>query len=303
MSNNRYFWDDYWQRGPLDVKNGIKARTRRGDVGATWWSRRWVSVIESFNMGDRLDRGRYYARRGQVMSIEIEPGVIRARVQGSRPRPYTVLIKLKPLTARQWNTVLDSLAGQAVFAAKLLAGVMPEHIEDAFRDAGLRLFPARHHDLETACSCPDEANPCKHIAAVYFLLAEHFDDDPFLVFKLRGRTKDEVISALRKRRDAATEPKAASRRVRATAPAEDPAAFWRAATPLASFTVSPRPADVLRATLRRLGLPPFGATSKEAFRFLCRAYDATARAALHAAHKPSESPVNGATDSRQRRSS
>src|SRR5437588_12759165 len=97
------------------------------------------------------------------------------------------------------------MASQAIFAAKLLAGEMPQDIEEAFSAVQISLFPLATTDLDTDCSCPDWANPCKHIAAVYYLLAERFDEDPFLIFKLRGRTKEQIIQVLREKR-AQTQP-------------------------------------------------------------------------------------------------
>jgi uncharacterized Zn finger protein len=129
-----------------------------------------------------------------VLSINIEKGAVTARVQGSRARPYRVEIKVKTLGRPDWEKLTLALSGRPIFAAKLLAGQMPENIEDAFRDAGLSLFPDRGDDLETNCSCPDWSNPCKHIAAVYLLLGEEFDRDPFLIFKLRGAEREELLS-------------------------------------------------------------------------------------------------------------
>src|SRR5690348_15320563 len=141
-------WDDYeddWNyyrpAQPIRVEGGLKARSKQGAIGATWWSRRWIGVLESFSMGNRLTRGRSYARQGQVVSIDVEPGVVKAKVQGSQPRPYVVKIQLKPLTDQQWEQVADAMAEQAVFAAKLLAGEMPTNIEEAFSAVHLSLFP------------------------------------------------------------------------------------------------------------------------------------------------------------------
>jgi uncharacterized Zn finger protein len=148
----------------------------------------------------RLNRGRTYAREGQVLSLEEIEGSVQARVQGTRPRPYKVTIKLKPLTDSQWNKVIDALAGQALFAAQLLAGEMPQEIDAVFAAAGSSLFPATEKELATECSCPDWANPCKHVAATYYILAEQLDEDPFLLFRLRGRSQEQVMAALRARR-------------------------------------------------------------------------------------------------------
>ena len=194
--NNRYFKPSK----PREVKNGIKAKTKRGkSFGDTWWSKRWISVLESFGWDNRLQRGRTYARKGQVIDMEIEKGEVLSHVQGSRRKPYRVTIDMEQISDRDWEEVADAMAEQAIFAAKLLAGDMPEDIEDAFEAAGVNLFPWES-DLDTDCSCPDWANPCKHIAAVYYLLGERFDEDPFLIFLLRGRSKEELMETLRQRR-------------------------------------------------------------------------------------------------------
>src|SRR5262249_46475105 len=152
---------------PREAVGGIKAQSRAGDFGKSWWARRWQAVLDSFHLGGRLARGRTYARSGQVLNIDVEPGVVRARVQGSRPRPYDVRIGVTVLSDRQWAHLVEVLTGQALFVAKLLASEMPQDIEEVFQKARLSLFPAKRGDLRTNCSCPDEANPCKHIAAVY----------------------------------------------------------------------------------------------------------------------------------------
>src|SRR5438270_2178596 len=193
-------WNYYRPDKPIRVEGGIKTKSERGAIGSTWWSKRWIGVLESFSMGTRLTRGRSYARQGQVISIDVEPGIVTAKVQGSQPKPYNIKIRLKPLSDQDWDKVTEAMAAQALFAAKLLAGEMPTNIEEAFHAVNLSLFPTTVKDLVTDCSCPDWANPCKHIAAVYYLLAERFDQDPFLIFKLRGRTKEQIIEALREKR-------------------------------------------------------------------------------------------------------
>ena len=185
-------------RRPREAKGGIKAQSRRGDFGESWWAKRWIGKLESFNIGARLGRGRSYARSGQVLSITIEKGLVEAKVQGSRSRPYGVVIKVKPLSEADWRNLLEELSSQAFFAAKLLAGEMPREIEDVFKQAGLSLFPEKSGDLQTDCSCPDWSNPCKHIAAVYYLLGEEFDRNPFLIFKMRGLDREELLDGLGK---------------------------------------------------------------------------------------------------------
>jgi uncharacterized Zn finger protein len=182
---------------PLAVEGGIRARSQRGAIGEQWWSRRFVEVLESFGMSGRLARGRNYARRGQVLEFELGHGLVRARVQGSRPVPYQVRIGVLPLTSKQWRRVIEALRGQALFRAKLLAGEMPHEIEAVFADCGTPLFPRSARDLDLACSCPDWGVPCKHLAAVCYVLAEKFDEDPFGLLAWRGRDRAELLAALR----------------------------------------------------------------------------------------------------------
>jgi uncharacterized Zn finger protein len=189
-------WDYKDFRPTIDAKGGIKAQTKRGGFGESWWAKRWIAVLESFDIGSRLGRGRSYARKGQVLSIDIAAGVVRAKVQGSSPRPYQVTIKVTPLPESDWKKLAASLGSQAIFAAKLLAGEMPQEIEQGFAAVGLSLFPEKLRDLETSCSCPDWSNPCKHVAAVYYLLGEEFDRDPFLIFKLRGMSREAFLGSL-----------------------------------------------------------------------------------------------------------
>jgi uncharacterized Zn finger protein len=189
---------------PIKVDGGIQSRSQRGVFAANWWAKRWLAVLDRYGIGSRLQRGRSYARSGQVMNIDVQHGLVEARVQGSHPKPYNVEIQVSALPDSEWERVLDTISQQAIFAAQLLDSEMPQEIETAFEEAGASLFPAKTRDVVTECSCPDYSNPCKHIAAVYYLLGEQFDQDPFLIFTLRGRTREQVIEGLRKRRAAAT---------------------------------------------------------------------------------------------------
>ncbi len=183
---------------PRRVEGGVKARSKRGKIGEQWWSRRFISVLESFGMSGRLARGRNYARAGQILEFSLTTGVVTALVQGSRPKPYLVRIKVLPLTTAQWGEVEEVLAGQALFRARLLAGDMPDEIEEVFTACGTPLFPRSARDLDMSCSCPDWGVPCKHLAATCYVLAEAFDDDPFLMLAWRGRSRRDLLTALRR---------------------------------------------------------------------------------------------------------
>jgi uncharacterized Zn finger protein len=235
---SRWYYRDYYTPAPpRQVKGGIKAQTKRGGFGESWWAKRWIAVLESFNIGARLGRGRSYARRGQVVSIAVAKGSVTAAVQGTRAKPYGVAITVKSLSGPEWNKILKALSEQVIFAAKLLAGEMPDNIEDVFKEQKISLFPQKLKDLHTSCSCPDWSNPCKHIAAVYYLIGEEFDRDPFLIFKLRGMDRDELVRGLgqingnrkEKRRQPGSkieEPEPAFSQAPEPLPA-DPDLFWR----------------------------------------------------------------------------
>src|SRR5215472_9380030 len=249
---------------PIPVDGGIKAKSKRGIIGERWWSRRFIAVLESYGMSGRLQRGRSYARKGQVMEFELRQGRVTARVQGSRPQPYKVSIGVLPLTTRQWREVERRLASQALFRAKLLAGEMPAEIEGVFADCGTPLFPRSAADLDMRCSCPDWEVPCKHLAAVCYVLAEAFDDDPFGMLAWRGRGRDELLAALRRagpRQAAGSEGTVSGQRAVA---AEDSEAVSAARAVLADVTGPPLARSLAdfwspalsQARLRALAAPP-----------------------------------------------
>ena len=179
---------------PIEVDGGIAVRAKRGKIGEQWWSRRFVDVLERFCDPGRLTRGRAYARKGQVMDFSLSPGSVTARVQGSRPQPYEVTIAIDAFDETQWTSLTEALGARALYRAALLAGEMPHEIVDLFTEHDLPLFPDR---LDIRCSCPDWSVPCKHGSAVLYVLAEAFDDDPFLVLAWRGRAREALLDALR----------------------------------------------------------------------------------------------------------
>ncbi|MCL4502415.1 MAG: SWIM zinc finger family protein [Deltaproteobacteria bacterium] len=255
------WWRYYTPKPAREVKGGIKAHSRRGDFAASWWGKRWVKVLESFDIGKRLSRGRTYARKGQVMDIAIEKGAIQAAVQGSRSRPYQVKVSFRPLSRTQWRQVSKALADRFVSLARLLAGEMPEDIEEVFTSAGLSLFPHKLRDLETDCSCPDWSNPCKHTAAVFYLLAEEFDRDPFLLFKLRGLTREELFEVLGYAPDAPAvisrpDRNGVSESVHEESPF-DPTSFWGEEELPGDLFGEVRLPEVAAALPKRLGNFPF----------------------------------------------
>jgi uncharacterized Zn finger protein len=259
--NDFYFWRRRRPSVPREAKGGIKAQSKRGTFGESWWARRWIAVLESFNIGARLGRGRSYARSGQVLSIKIDKGKVGAKVQGSRPKPYDVKLQIKTLSASDWQKLVKVLSRQAIFSAKLLMGEMPLDIEKVFKEAALSLFPDKLKDLKTDCSCPDWSNPCKHIAAVYYLLAEEFDRDPFLIFKLRGMNREDLTVMLSRTGKKTTlrkaKPKQESQNEDEKALTSDISKFWNGEAISDDIFGEVRIPPIAAALPKRLGSFPF----------------------------------------------
>jgi uncharacterized Zn finger protein len=272
---------------PLPTEGGIEARSRRGAIGETWWSRRFIELLESFGAGSRLTRGRNYARAGQVTELEVEHGVVLAKVQGSRYSPYRVRIRFKALSENQWRRAEKAMAAQALPLAKLLAGEMPHDVEELFTSCKLTLFPRSTSELKATCTCPDAANPCKHIAAAYYILAERFDEDPFLIFTWRGRDQDELVESLRKRRAPAGQGAGRSTRSEQAARAPEPGmplsaaldSFWESGPELQALHVSPLAGEAPDALLRQLGPAPVEVEGRNLVELLAPAYATLAQAA------------------------
>lgn len=276
---SRYDYYDYFKPTKArETKDGIKARSKRGAFAKNWWATRWITALERLVDKGRLSRGRTYARKGQVTAIDETKTGISAKVQGSSRRPYKVSIDVNPLTDKQWETVLDILAEQAIFSVQLLAGEMPDDIEEVFTAAGVSLFPDSGKQLNTDCSCPDWANPCKHVAAVHYILGEQFDEDPFMIFRLRGRDQEAIIAGLRARR-------AGEDADDFEAEVEEPAApltetlsdFWGSPGGAIIKTTVKKPA-IEYPILKRLGQPSF--LREDMIATLGPAYRAVSRSAI-----------------------
>ncbi len=228
--------------------------------GLTWWGQRWIGALEALGRTytNRLPRGRTYARNGSVTDLNVAPGRVTARVAGRRPTPYRVSLRIPVFTDAQWTAATKALARQLRHAAALLDGRMPEDIDETLDAVGLSLFPGAR-ELTTKCSCPDVANPCKHVAAVHYTLAQTFDADPFLLPTLRGRDRAALLAGLRAARTGES----------ATPSDDDPSvdegiqiaalsapSLFEAAGNLAAIAVHPHEVTDPGAALRRLGPPP-----------------------------------------------
>ena len=170
----------------------------------TWWGDRFIQALEAFTDDNRLKRGRSYASGGKVKSFEIDLNKITAKVRGSvnpyfgvyKEPTYNIEIQITPIAKTRWNEAIQKLSSKASIISRLLLNEVPENIEDTFSDLGLHLLPHSSKDFKTKCSCPDYANPCKHIAGVYYLVASQLDNNPWLLFELRGLSKAELQAKL-----------------------------------------------------------------------------------------------------------
>lgn len=190
--------------GKSDAKSTDKAPTavRGKSMGNTWWGQRWIEALErsSRDVVARLGKGRAYARDGHVHGLKIGPGKVTATVTDDELDSYGVSLNLEAFNAAVWNQILQAMSQQALFAAQLLNGEMPRDVDRLFRSCGKSLFPANSHDIDADCSCDDWSSPCKHVAATHYVLGEALDRDPFLLFELRGRSKEQVLAGLNKLR-------------------------------------------------------------------------------------------------------
>ena len=271
----------------IPTDQGVATRSQRGAFVESWWAERWVAALERLITPLRLARGRTYARAGQVLSIQEDTGTVLAQVQGSRRTPYRVTIGLAPLPDAAWERVFGELSRRPDLAASLLAGEMPRDIDDVFAQAQAALFPTAPDHLRLHCNCPDKVTVCKHVAATCYLLGEQLDEDPFLLFRLRGRGREEVLEGLRRRAGAGSDGDASPRPATASpedgqepAPADaptplDPAGFWSAAEAPPRIDLPGERPDL--SLLRRLG--PFAALDDDLVARLGPVYRVVAAAA------------------------
>jgi uncharacterized Zn finger protein len=288
-------WGPEWETRPrIRPANGIRARSQRGAFAKSWWATRWISALERLVDRGRLTRGRTYARQGQVVKLDVRAGAIDAQVQGSRPTPYRVSIAVPVLSDAAWDRIVEALTERALYAAQLLDGEMPTDIEDVFATAGATLFPSAQGELIAGCSCPDWAELCKHSAAVCYLLGERFDEDPFLMFALRGRDRRAITTALRERRSAFARGEQAEdeheergdNQIRNLEPEDvrqHPERFWVPPSDLESLSMNFDPPELDALPIKRLGAPTFAPEPGEFMRTMEQAYKLISDEAHHLA--------------------
>jgi uncharacterized Zn finger protein len=178
------------------TKGGIKSGNKQGNYGRTWWGDRWLKVFEPSAVEARLSQGRSYAKDGQVLTLDVESGIIKGTVQGNELKPFEVTIEVQKISEGFWEEAEEQLRDNSKVCAALLAGKLPEDIDSIFGDYPVSLFPNRLKHIKSSCTCGDWANPCRHTAAVYYVMAEQIDRDPFILFAIRGRSRLEVINVI-----------------------------------------------------------------------------------------------------------
>jgi len=184
-------WERYGRTRPAD---GIALRSRRGAVGDTWWGRRLAETMEAVVDSGRVARGKSYARSGQVLSLSVEAGRAAGRVQGSEETPYEAEVRLRPFGPEDQVIAAQVVAASPQLVAGLLAGELPQELEAALASAGVGLLPESTVDVDFDCSCLDWGWPCKHAAALVYLLAERLDDEPLALLALRGLELERLLS-------------------------------------------------------------------------------------------------------------
>lgn len=175
-------------------------------LSRTWWGQKFIAALASFSSESRLSRGRSYANGNKIKHFEIIEGSVVAHIRGSvnpyfgvyEEPLYTTAIDFQPISKAKWAAIVALMATKASLISRLMLNEVPESIEEAFAPLGLGLLPTGSKDLDTHCSCPDWSNPCKHIAGLHYFLAEKIDQDPFLLFELRGLPRAELQAELAK---------------------------------------------------------------------------------------------------------
>ena len=248
-------------RVPIPVRGGIHAQSVRPQASRKWWGKRWLAFMEELKMGARLGRGRSYALSGQVISVDVSPGLCEALVQGGSQEPYRIELRFDVMPPKAKREILAKLKARPFLVAQLLVRNLPEMVDLLFRAAGYPLVPSTANSFSSSCSCPDYANPCKHIAAVLFLLTEAFEQDPLRLLTLRGITREDLLGKSRGmgngERGRGNGERGTGENRQTVKPSNRQTAFW-GAPPELSPDFGPTPSAMGKAPLiRRLGVIPF----------------------------------------------
>ena len=270
---------------PRRVRNGIKLRDLKAQHSLSWLAERWLELGDQLASAQHLLQGREYARAGQTISLQIGPGRIDAEIQGRAAQPYATRLRIPVLDELQWNRVINAMADEAVYAAKLLAREFPLGVSVLFTSLGLELLPPIE-SVQVECDCP-HAGPCKHAVTIWHLLADRLDDAPLLIFTLRGLPGDELVERLVQTRAiqshgqavAHADPVLAESQLLVPPLQQCLDSFWRPGPQLGQLQHMPPPQHAPHALLRRLGPSPLGGKFP-LVGLLASVYDTASQAAI-----------------------
>ncbi|MCK4873490.1 MAG: hypothetical protein KAS72_12255 [Phycisphaerales bacterium] len=274
---------------PRRVRHGLRLAAKSGPVASSWVGLAWMARFEHVDDGAHLAEGLQYARAGQTVRMAITDHGVAASVMGRAPKAYEVSINVTAFDHATWDHVISTMSDQAIYAAKLLAGQLPDSVEGIFALTGKRLLP-EEDDLEVRCTCDEKDTYCKHVICAAAMIAERLDSDPFLLFTLRGLDGDVFLERLRQRRALASEQGEPAPAYTPSPPVGVVAAappielciddFWGAGPGLDELDVEPGPPDVDHALLRRLGPAPFADARFPLVGLLATCYDTISRRGL-----------------------
>ena len=270
---------------PRRVRNGIKMRDGKVQHPRSWLAERWLELGDQLASAEHLLQGREYARAGQTISLDIGPGRIDAEIQGRSARPYSTRLRIPVLDEEQWNRVINAMADEAVYAAKLLARELPLAVNALFTSLGLELLPPIE-SVQIDCDC-SHVGPCKHAATIWYLLTDRLDDVPLLIFTLRGLPGDELVERLVQTRAiqshgqavAHADPVLAESQLLVPPLEQCLDSFWRPGPQLGQLQHMPPPQHAPHALLRRLGPSPLGGKFP-LVGLLASVYDTVSQAAI-----------------------
>lgn len=289
---------DYVSEKPRRVRGGIKLSDASWTLGMHWVARRWLDLLEASASPDIIRQGADYARKGQTRTLRIEPGRVSASVQGRVSPAYRVVIESPVITPEQWENVIRLMGDQAIHAARLLSGELPGALDELFQTLNLSVPPTNPGDLHASCNCSDAVAGqvwCKHACCAALLTAQELQNNPFLIFTLRGMPGEVLAERLRERRSSGT---SANTRARvgglASVPGVDAGVpleselerFWEAGPSLSAIQTPLRPPEVSNAILRRLGPSPFAEGKFPLVGLLATCYETISQWAIAAAPEP-----------------
>lgn len=241
---------------------GLRLKSKRGPIVEKWWAEQFLQLVEVGTARADLEPGRRCARAGHVLSIEIGAGFVTSRVQRTESDSYDVRIDVSVFDNDVWSVIYDGLHAKAANVAQLLAGAMPEDIETVFEAAGVCLFPQAPGDAACSCPCEEANNYCRHVLATLYILADRLDDEPVLLFQLRGQTREQMLDALWQAWSVPCTQRPADSKAPERA-ARNLSAFYRHGADLKVAADRMAEFGSVRNVVKRLGFPPFFPESEQ----------------------------------------